>query len=332
MTDTPRKDTGSELEDDLGLDESMTSMRSMWREMRDEEPSDKGMAALLAAAHAKAEEMKPRRSWFAVLLDQLRRPPVLAMATVVVLIGGAVVISGREDMKATTDEVVASEPSPDPMADDSRAPVAAPGAASPALEDGIQKQRSNNVQSGEESAASTTADASKVTVPVRPRVTKPPAKSVAQGPREAKPTDMAFESAQPPPAEKKDEGERLSIASDSDMQPKGGSVGTGSMAPSAPSAPAPDIKRAPDNKPVSRTPLPSIEGEDRAERDASIAQLVKQCEAAAAKNDCAAVRTIAAKIAKQDPQTYKNKLQKNTNVARCLEPPAPMEAASEAAN
>jgi hypothetical protein len=326
VTDSPRKDADAEIDDDLGLDESMTSMRSMWREMRDEEPSDKGMAALLSAAREKAEEMKPRRSWFAVLLDQLRRPPVLAMATVVVLIGGAVVISGREDMKAPTEEVASSDPAP--MADDLRAQpsaVTAPGAVRPATDDGLEKERAGiDVQGGEESGAPVeTSPTTRAPVRARP-TTKPTTKSVGQGTRvENKPADMAFEPAEPPPApeapKKEDASEGLSIASDSDMQPKGGAVVT------APTAPAPD-------KSVSRKPLPSIEGADRTVRDASVAQLVKQCEAAAAKNDCAAVRSIAAKIAKQDPQTYKNKLLKSSNVARCLEPPAPMEAAPEPAN
>ena len=93
MSDSANRDD----DDELGLDESLSSMRSMFREMRDEEPSDRGMAALMAAAREQAEVMKPKRSWWAVLLEQLRRPPVLAMATVVVLIGGAVVISQRHD-------------------------------------------------------------------------------------------------------------------------------------------------------------------------------------------------------------------------------------------
>ena len=69
---------------------------------------------------------------------------------------------------------------------------------------------------------------------------------------------------------------------------------------------------------MTRKPLPTIEGEDRG-GETTVATLVKQCELAAAKNDCASVRAIAAKIAKQDPALYKAKVSKNAAVQRCLE-------------
>ncbi len=308
MTDSPRKD--EELDDDLDLD--LSSMRSMFREMREEEPSDKGMAALLTAAREKAEEMKPKRSWFAVLLEQLRRPPVLAMATVVVLIGGAVVISQRDDMKAETEAVSQSARAPGAVAD--RAESAPSGGA---LDEG-----------GAPSAGvpAPAAEAEEAHAPP-PVVSRPAAKSSGSLSAKQKPADSV--DGKPVRAPKKELESRsgrskddvapMAIASDDDMAPKGGAVATESAAPQSPPAP------------VSRKPLPSIEGEDRMVNDASVAQLLKQCEVAAAKNDCASVRSIAAKIAKQDPQTYKNRVLKSASISRCLEPPAP-DAASEPTN
>jgi hypothetical protein len=317
MTDERRDD-----DDDLGLDESLSSMRSMWREMKDEEPSDKGMAALLAAAREKADEMKPKRSWLAALLDQLRRPPVLAMATVVVLIGGAVVISQRKDELKTDSEMATAStgdnaaPAPPSVHDD---------LAGGAADDGDASERGRF-----EAPGAPVEPAAPLAEPPPPEVAK---QHVAQRPTKPKPKldEKKSTVATTPTEESKPEANvvkpadktepkapasgALQIASgdEDDMQAKGAAEVTVDAT-------------QPEHKPVLRKPLPSIEGEDRAAKDSSVAQLIKQCEAAAAKNDCGAVRTIAAKIAQQDPQTYRSRVVKNPKVAKCLEPSPPAEA------
>src|SRR5262245_2555419 len=70
-------------------------MRTIWRSMRDEEPPTAGVSALLAAARAHAEAMH-RPSWWQLLRRSLRRPPVLALASVMVLLAGALVIGHHE--------------------------------------------------------------------------------------------------------------------------------------------------------------------------------------------------------------------------------------------
>jgi hypothetical protein len=316
-------------DDDHIDDDQLKQMRSVWLSMRDDdaEPSDRGMAALMAAAREQADAGRrrgtsnPTPSWWAKLVDQLRRPPVLAMATVVVLIGGAVVISQRGEEMRTESEMASA---PD-YAEDKR--VATPPASEPTGEI-VAKEQAPGAEDerDRDDLAAGSAAASPSPAPV---VTQRPRQKPR---RSAGPADqgLAFEPKQEPPAEeatssaegaKKDvaKAPTLELATGDDMQPKGGSVAdTASVA--EPPAPAP-------NKPVSRKPLPSIEGEDRAGKSTTIAQLVKQCEAAAAKNDCAAVRTIASKIEKQDPSTYRLKVSKNAAVARCLEPPAAIEAA-----
>ncbi len=315
---------------DRDHDLQLKQMRSVWLSMRDDdsEPSDRGMAALMAAAREQAEAMKPKRSWLAVLLDQLRKPPVLAMATVVVLIGGAVVISQRGDEMRTETEMAA------PAAD-----VADKNAASPPPStDDLAKMKEPGPGGGEaeRDRLDVTTEAAPVAAPEAPVVAQRP----QPAPARVKPSvvkkppvesgkvadNFSMTPTEPPadpkPEPKKEEAKPLQLATgDEDMQSKGGvaeSTATGAAPPPPP--------------PVSRKPLPSIEGEDRAGRNTTVAQLVKQCEAAAAKNDCAAVRTIVQKIAKADPAAYRLKLSKNTAVTRCLEPPAPVEAApSEAA-
>lgn len=78
----------AEHEDDLDVG----SMRSVFSVMRaaDEEPPMHGLAALMAAATAHAP--KPQ-TWWQGVTHALRQPPVLALASIAILIGGALVIS-----------------------------------------------------------------------------------------------------------------------------------------------------------------------------------------------------------------------------------------------
>nr|MBA3464190.1 hypothetical protein [Deltaproteobacteria bacterium] len=53
-----------------------------------------------------------------------------------------------------------------------------------------------------------------------------------------------------------------------------------------------------------------------------VMQLVKQCESAAARGDCAAVRVIAGRIRSEDKSAYSQRVVKNSSIARCLDAPA----------
>lgn len=85
-----------------GNDPQLHAMRAVWLTMRDEDPPDRGLAALLAAARHKAEAMQPRPSAWQRLLAALRRPSALALATVTVLIAGAVLIGRRVPHEAAS--------------------------------------------------------------------------------------------------------------------------------------------------------------------------------------------------------------------------------------
>lgn len=58
---------------------------------------------------------------------------------------------------------------------------------------------------------------------------------------------------------------------------------------------------------------------DRRAKDSLVTQLVKQCESAAARNDCVAVRVLAKRIKSADADAYKQRVATNTAIARCLD-------------
>lgn len=94
-------------------------MSEPWLSLPDEDPPERGLAELMAAARAKAEVMASP-PWWKRAFDVLRRPPVLALATVVVLLGGVIVVGHhREGMQD-------ARPAPPAPA---FVPAAAPGSA-----------------------------------------------------------------------------------------------------------------------------------------------------------------------------------------------------------
>jgi hypothetical protein len=85
-------------------DPQLKSLRAVWLDMRDEDPPERGLAELMAAARVKAVEMREadeRPTLWQRISALLRRPPVLALATAMVLLGGVVLIGTRgEKMQA----------------------------------------------------------------------------------------------------------------------------------------------------------------------------------------------------------------------------------------
>jgi hypothetical protein len=92
-------------------DPQLRALRAVWLAMPDEDPPSRGLDALMAAARVKAEQMtEPEPSWWRRVLDVLRKPPVLALASVMVLIGGAVLISQRTEVAEMQRERVQQQP------------------------------------------------------------------------------------------------------------------------------------------------------------------------------------------------------------------------------
>ncbi len=77
-------------------DAQLRALRSVWLSLPDEDPPSAGIAELIAAARARAEAVAPP-PWWRRLFAQLRKPPVLAFATLLVVIGGALAIGRRGD-------------------------------------------------------------------------------------------------------------------------------------------------------------------------------------------------------------------------------------------
>lgn len=126
------------MTDDNAEDDGLKSLRAMWLSMPDEDPPDRGFAELMAAARVKADEMAAAKpSLWQRLVEQLRRPPVLALATVMVLCGGAVLIGQRGDRMeaeppAATQPVIATGATE--MAPQAP-PAAEPAAAAPSMDE-----------------------------------------------------------------------------------------------------------------------------------------------------------------------------------------------------
>lgn len=286
-------------------DPKLQQLRAVWVSMRDEDPPDRGMAALMAAAREKAAEMTPRESWWHKVLVTLRRPPVLALATVTVLLGGALFMTQRKDKLDAVS--VVDERADGERADEERNRVATPAAEPPA------------------SGSSTVIVPPSEPKPPEPELSAKGSKSAPQKPR---------------PATKPNTGKAAETTKDVDS---GGTFGGDAVTiPPAPPPPvmadnqeAPALQIAADDAPapespkkkapIARKPLPPIEGDAPSGAPAgqaqqpTVAQLVKQCETAAAKGDCATVRTLAARIAKSDPATYKQRIANNAAITRCLQ-------------
>jgi hypothetical protein len=255
-------------DDDLG---------KLFRELPDEDPPESGMSALMAAATAKAREMAPPKpSLFARFLETFKRPPVLAFATIVVLIGGVVIVKRHGEpvdlvapATAPVPRAVGSPPPPPPVVDhhldqvEHRPEVATPDPTPEIAQAKPEPRR---------------------TVPVAPpRPTPPPPKpQVATVTDEPASGDLAGEATvtphvSPPPT----------------APPKGMAIASD------------DVAAAP--RPVAKAPMP-----------ASAEQLLHECQSAANRGDCPAVRTIAGKIQTSNASFYRERVVKDAAIAKCL--------------
>jgi hypothetical protein len=283
------------------------------------------------------------------VLAGLLRPPVLALASVMVLLGGALVISQRKDaMNAESTISEEREVAREPAAAGGRAA----GSASGGEIDGVVAQppaESSGGPSADTAAAAQTAAPGGA--PETERAPPPPPHSVVSEDPPGRPDAPLRKT----PARRRPRPElaRPTIVAptpdtnqlDHDVTTTGSFGGVGGGAGNvvgdtvaAPEAPQPVVKDTP--KPGSRSPArenkksatddtgtktqraPSDEVVESptVDRAAQVLQLVKQCESAAARGDCAAVRTLAKRILAVDSAAYKRRVAGNTAIVRCLEP------------
>jgi hypothetical protein len=312
-------------EDDDPEIERLRAVRAAFRAMPDEEPPERGLAELMAAARAKADEMKPAPatteprvravSWWQRIVATLRRPPVLAMVSVLVLVGGAVLIGRRGD-----DEVArpSAPKSPPATAMGGAAPAGA-SAGSSAIASPVDvgdNQDRKRLDEGKDTAAH--AQPSAKPEPPKPEPPNPappkPAIDEVMKPAEPAPPSVAHHAtrppsrvAPPPPPEDKNKEPTADPKSTREVETKPkqdqdvrqDQLVQGEVLPApATQSPADAARNAP-RKPTSD-------------------QLLAQCRAAAGRGDCAAVKAIAARIEKDDTAFYRERVAKDAAITRCL--------------
>jgi hypothetical protein len=275
-------------------DPELESLRAIWGSMRDEDPPDRGLAALMAAARDKAEEMKPREAWWQRLFAQLRRPPVLALAMLVLLVGGGVIISQRDDVqsRAVSEEHEGHMGRP--------ASTTAP-AATPAMDSAAE---------GRGAAAAAESESADMPAPITP----PASADKAAPPPTSRPAPR-----QPTPPKAKAELKKDARAATtlSGAGTAGGAYGgpRGATKPAMSIATdeAPAAESPPPPPPM--TPAPKAQKADVAP---SIDELIKQCEAAAARGDCATAKRLATKIEQADAEAFRARVAPNAKIKACL--------------
>lgn len=358
--DSDDGDDGERDERDEGPE--LRAMRSVWFTMRDEDPPEGGLAELLAAARAKAETMQARPTLWQRLAAGLRRPPALALATVLVLVGGAVLL-GRRGMDAPVLDharapsgmmeadptASATPPVGSPRADGSFAQGQTVANPAPADERAATRGGSSGDTATPEPAAEVEA-AVKQTMTPDPARSRPAAVATAGGHRaaDAEPVATAGERpggftddtvvppAPPPPAHVAPRPEPTLPAPSREVSasapaPEGASS-SGDLAGTARSsrnAPPPadtnDVARQAGKKASNEakddeaTSLPrdKAAAAPGASPGASISQLYNQCESAAKRGDCAAVRRMVERIARSD-RGYRARVAKDSPVGKCL--------------
>jgi len=340
----------------------LRAMRSVWLAMRDEDPPAGGLTELLAAARAKAETMQARPTLYQRLTAGLRRPPALALATVLVLVGGAVLL-GRRSVDAPVRVRVT-----DPSGIVARAPVA-PAAAPAGRPDGVNGSFAQppiapaTVPADERSA--TGAGSGGNAVPPEPgakleaagkssvtpgsAMGEPAAEAPAGDHRaaDAAPVVIAVEGSggvtrntEAPPVSAGHVALRreptLKAPSrgppPSEAAPEGGALTSGDLAGTARGrnarSPAEDPGEVAKQAGKKATKEAKDDEATNAEHDkqaaspaGSIEQLYEQCESAARRGDCAAVRRLIARITTRD-RGYRARVAKDSAIGKCLPDPA----------
>jgi hypothetical protein len=327
------------MSDDANDDDpQLTSLRAVWLSMPDEEPPQRGLAELMAAARMKADEMAKPSLWERIVA-LLRRPPVLALATVLVLIGGAVFIGQRRAAMEAEGPVVAADQQLReanmgsaatatttqyvPTAD----PVAPSQAASPAP-DMVAPSGADKLDNDAEAPAATPprvnrrAGATHPTDTTRTRGAKarddgakheaPAAGTQLELGTDERGGGLASDRfAAPPPEAQQAQGEKV-------QAPKTDAAATKKATTKNEDAPSETVvggASAPQDRPTSTTSS-SSSGPSRA------SQYVAQAKSAAARGDCNVAKTMMKRVAGEDAAAYRNALAGDAALRKCVGVPA----------
>ncbi|HEX5062646.1 MAG TPA: hypothetical protein VFV99_24910 [Kofleriaceae bacterium] len=321
-------DSGGDGDDDAQL----KSLRAVWLSMPDEDPPERGLAELMAAARVKAEQMAKPSLWQR-LAALLRRPPVLALATVLVLIGGAVFIGQRHSKMEVA-----------PEASDQRARMNAESATSSAASGSAAMGPANTLAAPEAPAgAAESAPADMESAQPTPAVEAKPEPKKHEAPKIEAPPRVTH---RPPPSSagvktattgapttKMNDSvmEKSALSTDSKETKKSDSRGfdgtngliegtldenqsTDKSSPPPPAAPAEaptaDDRAGGTKGAATAQPQPEVR---RAQ------QYIAQAKTAAARGDCAAARTLMKRVASEDAASYRKAIANDAALKKCFE-------------
>jgi hypothetical protein len=309
-------------------DPQLKSLRAVWLDMRDEEPPERGLAELMAAARVKATEMQepeqpdsrvkaaevrdpePRPTLWQRFAALLRRPPVLALATATVLLGGVVMIGTRgEQMHAEAPSLRAehstavdpSTPTANRAEAGGEARAVEPAAiAAPADEPiHVEENRPDSERRGVAPAAEP-ADARPASAPGRTKSTRRAA------PPTARDTDRVTETLDDATMYRREHAR----AFESTVGPDGieaPSAGGSARGPAT-------------GKPTGTTP--GTRGAATDTRDATRAsragQFLAEAKAAATRGDCARAQAWLKRLAAEDATAYRKALETDARLRACL--------------
>lgn len=281
-------------------DGKLAAMRSVWLSMREEEPSGRGMAELLAAARGKAEAMAPKPSRWQRWAAALRRPAVLALATVLVLVCGAVLLGRRvrDDGEVMQRQVSAPAPIARGAAGEPATMPTAPSSVTATGGGAATKAGAMAAGPAQDAAGDRGTTTSRSAAVSGAAVARDSAVSAGRAPAAA-PGGVGTATAGT-------EREQI-LRGGVDRDDAGRAEDARPVAPAhaAPSREAPPTD-------------PSLVSGLRSASAGRRSPLVQQCEAAARRGDCPAVRRLIAQISQTDPG-YRARVAQDAAFARCLE-------------
>jgi hypothetical protein len=290
-------------------DPQLRSMRAAWRSMPDEDPPQRGLAELMAAARQQAEVMAEARApsrataerptWWKRLAATLLRPPMLALASVLLLLGGLFVVT-------SSNKGVSPEPTPVEQS------VPATTTA-PATRDHGEASSGGAAPANAGSAAMP---------PAAPSAAGPGGSPPVLAPPPARPSPPAHHAAAPAQKLKASERTLDEMPATPPREP---------APPPPPSVPKPsaapayedskdDDADAPRATRGAVTKTPAADVESQTPRQQLDDQLLSQCRAAAKRGDCEVAKQLAKRISNDDAAYYQTHVAGDATIAPCLAP------------
>jgi len=313
--------TSHDSGDDGEEDPQLKSLRAVWLSLPDEEPPERGLAELMAAARVKAEQMAKPSLWQRISA-LLRRPPVLALATVLVLIGGAVFIGQRHSKLEAQQEAPAERVretgatgagSAAAPANTVAPPEGAPAGGQPAPADEVPPPAATTAEPMPEPKKDV---AQKVETPRRP-THRAPASSAATATTPSKTLDFSAPDRAPLKATDDKESKNAETRGfdgaselvEGDLGEKQSNDRFASPPPPA-EAPAADVRVGGGATKGAATTQPEV---------SRAARYVAQAKSAAARGDCGAARMLMKRVASEDAASYRKALASDAALKKCFE-------------